>query len=376
MRDIHYLVIGITVYLMISGIDGLEKAEASTDWDVFAEISETYDDNILYDPDDELDDLITNTLVGVGFEQEQKTYRLNLEGSVEHNIFAEHQSFDNTSQHFDLQLGKQLSDLGDLMINNNFEHAEVPDTFEETFGRERGRYEFYKNAFELIYSQNINVWHGYNISYGNKIYDADRIDIPASMSHILGLEWNYQANPSDIYSLNYEANYTSYEDADDGNIHKLFGRWKHLYDKRTELQIDAGASFIYSFDDENSVKPFALLKLTNEIAQNTQFAVSLKKEYQPSHFRNDIFDLWQLSVDLHQQFTEKLGVEVAIFYGLGKYLNADIEDQLAGTDINLGYEIKENIKIFLRHIFAWNDSNEDLRDYDKNRVSLGIKIIF
>lgn len=372
-------IISVGVYagfLMAAGIGGTPAVEADTSIKTIGEIQETYDDNILYEPDNELDDFITTALAGIKLQNEGKTHFFDITGSIEQNIFVNHDSFNNTAEYLDMEFDKTLSELQSVQLTNNFEHAEVPDTFEESFGRETGRYEFYSNDFGIEYEQKIDAQYSFDVAYGNELYHARREDIRDSVNHLAALGWNYRADPLNTYSMNYEFDYAMYDDDRDAHTHKVFGSWSRYFDKRTELAGDLGASVINSFGNEDLIRPYARVKFTNELREDTQIALTLKKEYRPSRFRSDVLDLWQASADLYQQFNERFDGKIGVFYGMGEYMNSGIEDELAGVDMNLGYYFKENIKLFMSYLFALNDSNDESRNYDKNRVSMGIRINF
>jgi len=376
MRKAHYFLTCVVACLLFLGIPQGVKAEENVNLDIFGEVIETYDDNILYDPDNEIDDLITTVLVGLGIEHVTKTQSFRLSGSIEQNLFADFDTFNNTAEYIDLEFEKEYSDLNKISVKNNFEHAEAPDSFEESIGRQLGRYEFFNNEFEVEYTRELDMKRSYSLGYANEVYDASRDDIPDSVDHRVLTAYNYQRDPANTYSANYEFEYTAYDNDENSNTHKLFGSWQHLFDKRKGVRMDLGTSVIDSFDDDVTAKPYAMFRYNNEIAEDTMFIFTVKKEYEPSNFRSDIFDLLLVSAQVIKQLSDRWTLKARGFFGLGEYLASNIEDELAGADAGVEFEVRENFKLFMNYRFETNNSNLASRDYEKNRVSLGVQVSF
>src|SRR5262245_18379333 len=101
MRKAHYVLMCSVASLLVFGVPQGAKAEENVNLDIFGEVIETYDDNVLYDASDEIDDLITTVLVGLGIEHVTKTQSFRLSGSIEQNLFADFDTFNNTAEYVD-----------------------------------------------------------------------------------------------------------------------------------------------------------------------------------------------------------------------------------------------------------------------------------
>ena len=351
---------------------------ANMNLDVKGDLMTSYDDNINSDHENEKEDIVTNLVLGLGLNQKGKTYLLHVEGDVTQEIFAEYEDFNNTEQDFSVDFSKDVSKHEKLEISNDFLHARRPRTFDDDFGRTSGQYSSYRNKFDVMYSKKITEKYGFKGGYDNEVYEVSREDMSDSLMNRMTLEMDYiRGSLSELFSK-YVFSVRDYELGQEFFIHTLAGGIRQYLSKQLLLEASAGGAFIdgISMEDHSRVRPDFRVSLSDHIDDNTTLSFIYRKESRAKGYKADIFDSWQLDAKVEREINARVDLTLSGFYGEGEYWTDDTRDDYLGAGGEVGYRLNSHTKTFLSYKHTMNDSNDRTREYDRNVVSTGIKILF
>ncbi|MBI2555893.1 MAG: hypothetical protein HYW13_00435, partial [Planctomycetes bacterium] len=190
-------------------------------------IGETFDDNIAFAKKDKQEDFITYAGIVLGARYEGKTRTFELTGAISNQTFAKNDTFNNITQHIDLNFKNEFSKRDRISLNNVFTHFEAPSStdegyFSQQFGRSAGRFEFFQNKFNVNYSNDIAKQLSLVIRYATEINVFSGIDRPNSFLNKPGLGLSYLFSPTaTIFSLFYEFTSVQFETEEDSTINRI-----------------------------------------------------------------------------------------------------------------------------------------------------------
>jgi len=347
------------------------------DFDIKGSMSTGYDDNVTLANENRKSDSVTKLSAGIGAKQEGKTHDLNIEGIFTQYLFANHSSFNNNSQNVNVDFKKTLSKHDRLAITDRFVHAEDPESFEDSFGRTSGRYSYYQNILDTKYIRDISKNVSLESHYGNEIYSSSRKDVDdSSVLHRVGADAVYIHSSAMAFLLGYDFATIHAEDNGRADVHTVSTGIRHFLTKQLYLDGRAGVSFVDSFDGRNTSEPNIAVTLTNDFNKTDSANLSYRKTSMPSSDTADIWDSWQVAMNLSRQLLERLRGSVSVFFGKGEYEALSIKDTQTGVRTQLSYDVRENVTVFLSYTYSEVDSNLATRSYNRNMVDVGVKIAF
>jgi len=346
------------------------------DFDINSSVSTSYDDNVTFVKDSKKSDSVTDLTIGLGAKQEGKTYQFNIEGNFTQHLFANNSSFNNNSQDVNFDFQKEVSKYDQISITNKFVHAEAPRSFEDDFGRDSGRYSYYRNVFDTEYTREFSKHVSLEGHYGNEYYTASRDSIKDSLLHQVGFDINYILSSATAYLMGYNFTTRHVDDSGSADVHTLSTGINHFLTKQLNMDVRAGVSFIEDFGGGNTSEPSINVSLTNDFNETDSASLTYRLTSKPSAFRADVFDAWRISASLTRRLLERLKMTVSVFFGEGEYSASSIEDQKTGVSTRLSYDVKEEATAFIAYTFSEVDSNIDSRDYRRNLVELGMNFVF
>ena len=350
-------------------------------------IGETFDDNLTFAKENKLEDFITELRLGLGVKYEGKTRTFELTGKITDQIFAKQADQNNVTQFINLNFKNEFSKRDRISLNNVFTHFEAPSStdegdeggegyegyFSQQFGRTGGRFEFFKNKFDITYSNDIAKQLSLFVKYANEINVFSGVSLPNSILNRPGLGLNYIFSPTaTIFSFSYDFTSVQFENEQDATINTIGPGIRQYITKKLFFDGKTGVDFIDSFDDENLTKPFVQASLTYIIDEKTSARFSFNKKYGTSPYFASIFNNWRTSASLTRQMLERLGCSLSIFYGEGEFISSTFKQKLLGANSSLNYDISRNLKGRLIYTYSQLDSNFETAGYSKNTVFLGL----
>lgn len=346
------------------------------DFDVISSVSNVYDDNVTFVKEDQKSDQITNVLAGLGARQEGKTYQLDVEGNFSRHLFAEHPSFNNSSQDINIDFQKEISRYDRFSVTNKFAHAEDPKNFEDDFGRTSGRYSYYRNIFHAEYTRDVSKHVSLQGHYGNENYGASGGGSSDSLLHRAGFDVNYIKSSATAFLIGYDFTARDIDESGSATVYTWVTGFRHFLTSQLSVDTRAGVSFVEALDGSSAAEPSVIVALTNDFSETDSAGLSYRKTSAPSSFTADIFDSWQVAANLSRQLLERLSMTASVFFGAGDFAAQNIADRQIGASTRLSYEVTKNARMFLAYTYSDLDSNVDTRSYVRNLVEAGIKVVF
>ena len=335
-----------------------------------------FDDNITFAEENKKEDLIIKSGLGIDTVYNGKNNILQMNGTMNYNLFTQNETFNNASQDLLLVLKTGLSKYQQVELKNEFSHTAEPRSFEDAFGRTTGRYGAYRNQFDIKYNQEISKQWNFAGKYSNQAYEVSRNDLPDSLLHRAGFDASY--SPASYMNLisGYEFSTRKFDPGKSANTHRTAGEIIYSLTQTLSLDEKLGVDFITSYNDNHYTKPFNKIAINNALNKKTNFNIAFSKESQANAYTQDIFNYWQVSSFLEKQLLEKLMGSVSGYFGQGKYLALNIKDNLQGLGLQLTYEFSKLLQGNLNYTYSNVDSTSLGRDYSKNKILLGITAEF
>ena len=338
---------------------------------------ETYDDNITYIKASPLNDFITHLNLGVDAIAEEKLQSIKLSGDVHEYIFADHGNFDNTAEQAAIDFSREFSKRDRIHLNDTYSHTYEPQSFEDAFGRSRGRYGYHRNNFSISYEKDVLKQLTLGARYSNQANLITTSDIRDSYLNLAGADAVYHFDSKMQAGVSYDFSQRSFENGGgDSHTHGLSATVRHYLTEKLYFDGKAGADFITGFDGSDLVRPHFEASLTEEISKVTTGQISFRKEYNTSSFASDLFNEWRVSAFLTRYFTERFKASASVFYGEGEYPGLARTDKLSGAAIGLSYDLKKNLSGNIQYSYSNVNSTQSDQEYTKNSVSVGLSSEF
>jgi hypothetical protein len=335
-----------------------------------------YDDNVQYSDTDEMHDLITRLTLGLDYLLEQKRQSLDVSAQLHEDLYSDHDELNNFSQDISGYFQKEISKYERYSIDEKFEHAEEPTSFEEEFGRVSGRFNTYKNKLLFEYRKDLSPHHLWITDIGNEIKNVDRPDLHDAIFNRFGQELDYLLSAKTSLFIKYDLIHSYIDTPDNAFIHTIAPGFKYFLTRQLVFETYGGANVINTFDGKTLVRPTFYAALTDELDRRSNFTLAFQKGHIPTGYTSDIFDQWRISLRYRRQLLERLNGYINAFYGDGEFVNSDITEKLSGVNWSLAYALTKNVEASVTFSHADKTSNVPTREYKKNSVFLGLVFRF
>jgi len=346
------------------------------DFEPQVSVTQGYDDNITSDEDNKMSDFYTDLKLGVNMTSQQRTHEIVFSGNLTQQVFAKERDFNNLRQDYSFRFSKELSRYDRFSVSDTYTRAEDTDVFEDLFGRVNDRYVYDQNRFSLEYSRDFSKQLSFALNYQNEYYSPDRADLSESTLNAGGIKADYYCSSATIASFVYEVAQRAFDPGTSAVSHTVLAGIRQYLTSQVYLEGQAGVDFITNFNDDQITEPRFRLSLVNELDEKTQVGITFSKDFATNNYTEDVFDTWRLSVTLGRQLLERMTVFGSAFFGQGEYDSLKIKDDLLGVSLGLRYQISRDITASFGYSYSQTDSNDDTRDFDRNRVLVGVDIKF
>lgn len=243
-----------------------------------------------------------------------------------------------------------------------------------------------------------NTWRDYSQS-GFQSYSA-YLD---SVEHLFHLDANWFVSQQTILLVGYQAgvfNYTSsdaiatnlainssgltnvpvFSDTRNNYSHYVYLGANRQFSRQLNGAAKAGVRFTdYYNANQTAWSPYADMKLTYIYLPGSQFQAGLSIDRQPV----DVEALDALGttvyVAVNHQFSYRISGVLDLNYQHSKYNGGDIDNDTADyvtIDSRLDYKLRENLFLDLGYVWYLYRSNVPGRDFNRNRVYLGIRAVY
>lgn len=342
----------------------------------FASLSESYTDNVYLVNDDEIDDFLTSINLGIGLIQEGKTQSLNLVGTLTQELFAKETSLNNLSEDLRLDYKKEFTRYDRIQVTNHFRHADDTQNFETDFGRVNGRYSYFRNNVNIQYSKDLSQHFTLDSSYGNEIYYTSQEGESDSTLHTIGIMLEQILSSQTTFLYGYNLSSRIFDDGADTNTNSIIGGARQYFTSQLFAEAFAYLDIINDFDNRTKTKPQFIVSLTNDFSEDTSASLMFQQSTAANAYSADLFDSWQVALNLNHQLLERLRMGANAFIGEGEYDVSQINDKTLGVSFHFDYDLRENMIARFAYRLSGNNSNEDSRDYKQNKIECNLSLKF
>lgn len=380
-RNLLFIFIVITISSNVYAFDIKEYNFRSN-----INVSSMYDDNITLDVNENTiyKDYLTKLGLELGFGYEGKNRTLTVSGNIWQSLYSKYDAFNDLTGDITIDVTNQFTEYDSMRIKNAYFNKFVSDTFEDAFGKTKGHNKYYSNDFDFAYnkqlSSQIYTIAAYSNNFWKNIYSGDS-GIRSLSTNTVSLDADYMHSAATTYTSYYEFSKTAYEGTDTEISGHIFGVGvKQYITKQLFFQGVGGVNFaekVIKGKDVTSLGGYLKVIATNEF-KNTSLRVSIEKRKQANTSREELFDFWESRMYISRQLLVKLSSSFLGFYGHGRFESSDVSEDLWGTDLNLTYVFRNNIKGIMSYAHSEKETTESGQTlgYTKNTILAGLTVGF
>ncbi len=349
---------------------------SDVNWTPNVSLRGTYDDNITSAETDEKSDYITELALGLTAVYEQKTASFKAEATLGHQFFSDYSGYDNTWEKFKVEYKKDISKFKRVVVSDTFSHTYEPQDFAEELGRTAGRYSYYRNRFSLRGEKDMSKQRTVSLEYSFDTDNSGASGSADSLMHRLRAENLYMVDSSLILLAGYEFSWRDFDPGPSARSHTLSGGARKYFTPQLYTDIGAGIQYSRNYNNNDEFSPYLSLLVTDELDATTRLRLSGTKQYYTNSYTADLFDYWQVQAQIDKQIYERLSANCSLYYGEGEYIDMGITDKVTGFSAGLSYELKKNVTLNLDYRYSQTDSTVQGREYERNRIALGVQMRF
>lgn len=373
MSSIKFKVLLFSLFLLLLFVPPLE---AKWDVDVASSLYTAYDSNVTYANNNAQDDVVATVLLGLSLGNEWRTQRLNGSLNLIQQSYFDHNQFNNFAQEMKLNYYKDLSRFDRFRVWNHFTYAEAPLTYQESFSRSTGRYQYCKHRFGVDYEKDLSPHYVLRSKYSNELYAVEREDLSDSFMQRLDLELDYIRSSDSRFVCGYNFVTRKYDPGDRSFVHNLIFGYRRKFNVHVSMDARVGVAFIDSFGSDLRVRRTSSLSFVNELDETTRWNVSLDQDSNPSASSVSTLDSWRFNAQFAKQLSQRISVSVSTFYAMGHYDEIDIDEDFFGARLQLDFAVRTDLKAVLSYVFSEKITDATLSEYTKNLFTLGLTYVF
>jgi hypothetical protein len=334
--------------------------------------------NILLQPNNELDDLISRTIAGVVVELPFGRHRLDLAARVEILRYFDNGQFDD--EHYFVLANLALVYPGGLRIRVKEEFVKTSDPpGTELTGRIDNTTNTIAPEIEYAIAQRVSV--GVNYAYARV-----RLDTVAPLDrdeHTVGLTgfWRLTAKSDLLANVSYGVK--QFESATSRDVDRYFA----MAGLRGDVTSRLSSTFRIGYEvrDEGSGRTASTIISSGDWVfiptERTRFTLLTQRSFEESTFAtNTTYTATMLTLLFQHRLRPKVIVHGRLFTGLNEYPNKDLDvnrfhrrtDRLLGAGLGLDYQIQRWLGVGADYTLADRASN--FRGFDYTDHVLGVKV--
>lgn len=270
-----------------------------------------------------------------------------------------------------------------LRFNDNFFLTyEVEPNFGvgASTARRNGQYWYGYNNFSVAYawSERFSTTTSYTID-GIKYEDEEIGRYEDRLSHLISQQFAYAMSRNTKAVAEYRFRTTRYADATSANYisHYLLAGVDQAWSERSTASFRAGAEY-YDSERTQETAPYFEAAISHEASEKTNVQVYASVGFDGSELGDyDSRYSYRVGTTATHQLTERFRLNGALNY---IYSDFDGDTSITEHQINamagLGYRIWENISLDANYTYTLLNSDDAFREYDRNRIYLGLNATF
>lgn len=250
-------------------------------------------------------------------------------------------------------------------------------------GLRNGQYFYGFESFAVSYawSQRLSSTTSYTID-GIRYEDGEVGRLEDRLSHVIAQQFSYSLNQRTKLVAEYRYRITDYTSApNDYTSHYVLAGIDHAWSERTTGTLRAGAE-IYQSDRIDKTAPYGEVGIDHATSKktNVRFYGSVGFDGAELGDYNSRY-AYRTGVTATHRVSERLSVNGGVHYVNSKYdgngtTTTDVTEQQINASAGLAYRLWHNVSMDAAYSYTLLSSDDSLREYDRNRVSLGLSAQF
>ena len=340
------------------------------------QLATSYDDNVTFAHANIRADVSQILSAGADLKLEASRNTFLAQTDVSRNLYVKNNSFANTAVVFRASDLFELSSRMRLNSSDYYERSEEPRSFDDTFGRNNGRYRTDKNNFSVGFDLDLNSQMIFQWTYRNEFTGYSRKDLDNSFLNQTGGRVEYAFDEANRMGLGYDFSFRDFSSGTSITGHLLAVDFGHHFTKQLQLVVKVGEDFIDDQDSGNSQKARYEISLLNDFDEATHAGLKYRQGLNSFAYSKDLFDSYQISASLAREITQRITVSGAGFFGEGEYQQSRIRDKLLGVGAEVDYALSQQISVGFNYSYSETISNQDVRTYRRNFGTLHTQMKF
>jgi len=375
--------VGILVFILltISSVGAYEiefPPKGGLNVKLLGKITENYSNNITFASNEEekIEGLLTTATLGLGIQYSGKRRVIGFNGQAYWQIPTKSLSVQNSSENINFSFQEEFSEYDIIALSDTYSHSQVPENFDEEFGRGGGRFDSYNNTANIDYRREISGDVAANLGYS---YGSSRFSREGSLDSTqntgkFGLNYIYSSATN--FSISYSLSDYNYDGGDNISIQSFTTSIRRYITKNLYVNGTAGVAISTRKNDKNRRVNYSV-EISGELDDETNAILSYAKGIQTGVDKDDVFDNWQVSGRFTRQLLEDLSSNLSLSYGEGTYDLTGIKDKLVVWNALVSYKFWENkkgadISGRLGYTYSKLNTTDIGRGYTRNSLEMGM----
>ncbi|HBJ83504.1 MAG TPA: hypothetical protein DDZ88_06470 [Verrucomicrobiales bacterium] len=276
------------------------------------------------------------------------------------------------------------------------ERLKISNNLLFTYGVDPGNASSFGAAAALWNGQYLYGYNNFNVSYAwtprfstttsytldGIFYEDDLIATPENRySHLFSQQFSYAITQRTSVVAEYRYRITTFERTPSKNFtsHFALGGVDHAWSERASGSLRVGAEF-YESDTVSNVAPYAETTFNYAVDQKTNVRWAAALGYNGAELAafNSRYGL-NTGLQVNHYLTKRLSVNGGASYFYSQFdggAGTDVTEHSAQISVGLGYQMFENLMLNAGYSYSILQSTDVLREFDRNRVSLGATASF
>ena len=245
-----------------------------------------------------------------------------------------------------------------------------------------GQYFYGYNSFAAAYawSERFSTTTSYTFD-GIKYEDRDIGRFEDRFSHLISQQFSWAWTKTTKLVAEYRYRTVDYRSADnDFSSHYVLAGVDKAWSERTAGSFRAGAE-MYSSNRSKETAPYFEASLNHATSDRTTVQVFTAVGFDGSEVGNyGSRYSYRLGASAAHQVSKRLRVNGGLNYAYSTFdgigIAPDVNEHELSATAGLGYQVWNNVSLDANYSYTLLTSDDNLRDYDRNRVSLGLSAQF
>ena len=376
---------------------------------VTGDITGNYTNNVTYASADEnkIEDFRTMLNLGLNFKYSGKRRSMGFSGLMTRQIDRTASNIRNSTENVKLNYNEELTKYDSISLYEKYTHTQEPGSlagdydmqecrdyyenygysaaeteskcnqFNEEFGRFKGRFDSYTNAFSFSYIREIGKAFTLRTNYNHNMNWSDAVGTNDSDRNAFGLTAGYKHSEATRFSLSYRYQLSDFDIGDDITSQSINVGIGQSFTKNIYLNANVGKVEVTSGNDSMSLGA----TLRSEFDEKTSGSLSYSQGVEINANTDDTFENWQATGSLSRILLEDLKSSLSAFYGKGDYSTSSITDTFLGASVRLTYifwQSKRGSSMEGTLGYSYSDlaSSDKGREYTGHLINTSLAVVF